>query len=175
MPSGSCPKSAPKKATFIATNADRKSFGIKDRKLELTNKVKGVFSVKFSSPEGGTSFWSAVQNATGFEGSSTLMVDDNERVLEAAASYGIEHLRFVETPDSQKESVVHQSSLELITSLNFSLKIKESQDTRLDLWLWAARFFKTRSLAKAAIDGGKIRLNGKRLSLLKFASVLVTK
>ena len=32
------------------------------------------------------------------------MVDDNENVLEAAASYGIEHLRFVETPDSQKES-----------------------------------------------------------------------
>jgi ribosome-associated heat shock protein Hsp15 len=30
---------------------------------------------------------------------------------------------------------------------------------RLDIWLWAARFFKTRSLAKQAIDGGKIDLN----------------
>ena len=93
-----------KKATFIATNADRKSFGIKDRKLKLTSKVKGVFSSQdFQAPKEERAFWSAVQSATGFEGSSTLMVDDNEKVLEAAASYGIEHLRFVETPDSQKK------------------------------------------------------------------------
>lgn len=31
---------------------------------------------------------------------------------------------------------------------------------RLDRWLWAARFFKTRALAAAAIDGGKIEING---------------
>ena len=30
---------------------------------------------------------------------------------------------------------------------------------RLDIWLWAARFFRTRSLAKQAIEGGKIALN----------------
>ncbi|HEY1139014.1 MAG TPA: RNA-binding S4 domain-containing protein [Lysobacter sp.] len=33
---------------------------------------------------------------------------------------------------------------------------------RLDLWLWAARFFKTRSLAKHAIDTGKIEIGGQR-------------
>lgn len=38
---------------------------------------------------------------------------------------------------------------------------------RLDKWLWAARFFKTRSLAKQAIEGGKVHYNGARSKVSK--------
>lgn len=36
------------------------------------------------------------------------------------------------------------------------------QSTRLDKWLWAARFYKTRAIAKQMIDGGKVFYNGQR-------------
>lgn len=38
---------------------------------------------------------------------------------------------------------------------------------RLDKWLWAARFYKTRSLAKQAIEGGKVQYNGDRCKVSK--------
>lgn len=40
--------------------------------------------------------------------------------------------------------------------------IAPAPGVRLDLWLWAARFFKTRSLAKQAIETGKVDVGGQR-------------
>jgi len=41
------------------------------------------------------------------------------------------------------------------------------EKVRIDKWLWAARFFKTRSLAKRAIEGGKVQLDRQRIKASK--------
>jgi len=42
-----------------------------------------------------------------------------------------------------------------------------TDSVRLDRWLWAARFFKTRAIASAAIAGGKVQVNGTRAKAAK--------
>lgn len=45
---------------------------------------------------------------------------------------------------------------------------------RIDKWLWAARFFRTRSLAKEAIEGGKVHCDGQRVKVSKDIKVGMT-
>lgn len=49
-----------------------------------------------------------------------------------------------------------------MAKLNAANKNTESVRLRLDKWLWAARFYKTRSVAKQAIEGGKVYCEGSR-------------
>jgi len=51
---------------------------------------------------------------------------------------------------------------------------EEKEAVRLDKWLWTARFYKTRTLAKEMIDGGKVHYNGQRSKPNKIVEVGAT-
>lgn len=47
----------------------------------------------------------------------------------------------------------------------------QDEKVRLDKWLWAARFYRTRAIAKAMIEGGKVHYNGQRSKCSKVVEV----
>jgi ribosome-associated heat shock protein Hsp15 len=47
----------------------------------------------------------------------------------------------------------------------------EKDPVRLDKWLWAARFYKTRSIARNMVDGGKVHYNGQRSKPSKIVEI----
>lgn len=51
------------------------------------------------------------------------------------------------------------------------MKDKPTESVRLDKWLWAARFYKTRAVAREMIEGGKVHYNGQRSKPSKLVEV----
>jgi len=54
---------------------------------------------------------------------------------------------------------------------NPAMKEKPTEGVRLDKWLWAARFYKTRAAAREMIEGGKVHYNGQRSKPSKLVEV----
>ena len=88
---------------IIATNADHNSLGIKDKIIGLSKRVDQIYSSQdFGCPKEHQNFWHQLQNQCGFDPKRTLFLDDTERVLNAAAKFGIREVWQVRTPDSQR-------------------------------------------------------------------------
>ena len=88
---------------IIATNADHNSLRIKDNLLGLSKRVDQIYSSQdFGCPKEHQAFWRQLQNHCGFDPKRTLFLDDTERVLDAAADFGIREVWHVRTPDSQR-------------------------------------------------------------------------
>ncbi len=56
-------------------------------------------------------------------------------------------------------------------SQNSTDKAGASQGIRIDLWLWAARFYKTRALAKHAIETGKVEMSGQAVKASRLVKI----
>jgi ribosome-associated heat shock protein Hsp15 len=62
-------------------------------------------------------------------------------------------------------------SLYILTNRDDMGVVATDQKVRIDKWLWAARFFKTRSLASKAVSGGHIHVNGSRVKPARVVQV----
>ena len=55
--------------------------------------------------------------------------------------------------------------------MNKKVLNEPANSTRIDLWLWAARFYKTRALAKHAIETGKVEIDGQTLKASRLIKI----
>ena len=62
---------------------------------------------------------------------------------------------------SSKNRIVYRTDITFLRMKNTPSN-ENALEVRLDKWLWAARLFKTRSLARAAVQAGKVHYNGQR-------------
>jgi ribosome-associated heat shock protein Hsp15 len=60
----------------------------------------------------------------------------------------------------QQQDEVAPTGCTMVT--NMMETVESDSPVRLDIWLWAARFFKTRSLSKQAVETGKVEIDGQR-------------
>jgi putative hydrolase of the HAD superfamily len=92
------------KAVHLVTNAHSKTLDIKLRKTEIGPFFdRIVCSQDIGLPKEEPEFWERLESMLGFDKQRTILADDNENVLQAAESYGIEVLIYVARPSSRAD------------------------------------------------------------------------
>lgn len=91
----------------MVTNAHRKTLDIKMNSVDITGWFdRLVVSHELDAPKEQQAFWHRLQELHPFDPARTLLIDDNERVLESARTYGITHLLTLLQPDSKRQKRV---------------------------------------------------------------------
>ena len=90
---------------ILVTNAHRDSLAVKNAYSGLCDAMQAtVSSHDYGHPKESESFWARLAESHPFDVSRTLLIDDSQVVLDAAAAFGIEHLLTVRQPDSGRPS-----------------------------------------------------------------------
>jgi HAD superfamily hydrolase (TIGR01509 family) len=87
----------------LVTNAHRDNLELKNALTGLADYVgEQISSLDFREPKESQLFWNSLMSSHPFNPQRTLLIDDNEDVLDAAAKFGIVHLLSVKKPDSHR-------------------------------------------------------------------------
>jgi len=111
----------------MVTNAHHDSLKLKMEKTGIAHKFDRLITVhEFSLPKENPECWLEVHRRHPFEPSRTLLIDDNTRVLQSAAEYGIDQLLAIFKPDSMAP-VVDVMHFPAIHSFREIMPVKRSK------------------------------------------------
>ncbi len=97
-------KQAGKKVVLV-TNAHPDSLSLKVERTQLDSHIDELISChKYGASKESQSLWQQLHAELSFDLEKTLFVDDSERILKSAQTFGIKHLLAVANPDSKKPS-----------------------------------------------------------------------
>ena len=89
------------KRSLLVTNAHRDSLSVKDAHSGIVRLLDADISCHdYGTPKETRAFWESLMREHPYDPERTLLIDDNDSVLRAAAEFGIRHLFTVQQPDS---------------------------------------------------------------------------